>query len=88
MHKFPATLLSSIGVSHELKSWTELSVSAMRLETGADCPQGLKLDRGILLSQALARNSTISWNSSIPAVLSFTTDLIGEKMEDGPLRFV
>ena len=50
----------------------------------------VKLDRGILHSQALARNSssTISRNSSIPAVLSFTTDLIGEKMEDGRLRFV
>ena len=56
---------------------------------GADCGQGLvKLERGILHSQALARNSTISRNSSIPAVLSFTTDLIGEKMEDGRLRLV
>ena len=60
----------------------------MRLETGADCGEGLKLDRGILLSRALERNSTISRNSSIPTVLSFTTDLIGEMMDDGRLRFV
>ena len=61
---------------------------ATRLETGADCGQGLKLDGGILLSPARAWNYTLSWNSSIPAVLSFTTDLIGKKMEDGRLRFV
>ena len=60
----------------------------MRLETGADCAEGLKLDRGILLSRALEPNSTISRNSSIPTVLSFTTDLIGEMMDDGRLRFV
>ena len=60
----------------------ELYVSATRLETGADCGQGLQLDRGILLSRVLARNS------SIPAVLSFTTDLIGENIVDSRLRFV
>ena len=61
---------------------------AMRLETGADCGQVLKLDSRILLSQALERNLSISRNSSIPAVLSFTTNFISEKMEDGRLRFV
>ena len=51
--------------------------------------RGLRtLDRGILLSRALARSSTISRNSSIPALLSFTTDLIGEMMDDGRLRLV
>ena len=60
----------------------------MKLETGEDCGQELKLDRGILLKRALVRNSMISQNASIPAVLSFTTDLIGEEIEDGRLRFV
>ena len=54
---------------------------------GADCGQGLKLNREIILSRALVRNSTISRNSSIP-VLSITTVRIGEKMEDGRLRFI
>ena len=59
----------------------------MKLETGEDCRQEHKLDRGILLKWALVRNSMISQNASIPAVLSFTTDLIGEEIEDGRLRF-
>ena len=53
-------------VSHKLDSRTELNVLTMRPETSANCGLGLKLDRGISPSWALARNSTISRKSDIP----------------------
>ena len=58
-------LLSSIRVSHKLDSGTELNVSTMRPETGADCGLWLKLDRGVSSSWALAQNSEISRKSDI-----------------------